>query len=298
MIIDIVGVYANAFAGHFYKAQNLFIVGLQSIIMVLESMINPKNAEDKPWHVFIIAIIYTFVAVFFANFLFPSQASILSIALVTIIFVPFFQRMFALEERKEFAEKRRHRNFLSRHGQMIYVLSAFFLGIIVAMSFIYMFFPSDNVFQLETDTIRGITTGNAAAEGNFGRFFFNNTQVMVLMFVLSVLFGAGAVFILSWNAAVIATYVGAIMKSFAAQGTGTAAAYLYGLPVGLGSITLHGIPEIVAYFIAGIGGGILSVGMLREKWKSREFGTILQDSILMFFCAEMLILIAALIEAA
>ena len=154
--------------------------------MVLESMINPKNAEDKPWHVFFIAIVYTFVAVFFSNFLFPSQASILSIAMVTIIFVPFFQKLFKIEEEKDDlqAEKKIRMNFWMRHSQIIFVFSAFFLGIIVAMSFIFIFIPSQNIFQLQTETINSIATGNVLSSGHFEKFFFNNTQVMVLTFIL------------------------------------------------------------------------------------------------------------------
>ena len=69
--------------------------------MVLESILNPKNAEDKPWHVFVIAFIYSFIAVVFSNQLFPAQASILTVALITILFIPFFQKLFAIEEDKE-----------------------------------------------------------------------------------------------------------------------------------------------------------------------------------------------------
>ncbi len=267
--------------------------------MVLESMINPKNAEDKPWHVFFISIIYTFIAVFFANFLFPSEASMLSVALITILFVPFFQRLFSIEEKKEdlTAEKRLHKNLWTRHSSLIYVFSAFFLGIIVAMSFIFIFFPSENIFQVQTETVRTISTGNFINEGSFTRFFLNNSQVMLLTFVLSILFGAGSVFILSWNASVIAVYVGFGVKALMQQGLGMTEAYLYGLPTSLAAIMLHGVPEIVAYFLAGLGGGILSVGILRERWGSKEFHLILKDSLKIFVLAEVLIFVAALIEA-
>ncbi|MBI3190638.1 stage II sporulation protein M [archaeon] len=267
--------------------------------MVLESMINPKNAEDKPWHVFFIAIIYTFVAVFFSNFLFPSQASVLTIAMITIIFVPFFQKLFAIEEEKDElqAEKKMHKNMWSRHSSLIFIFSAFFLGIIVAMSFIFIFIPSQNIFQLQTEAISGIATGNAAASGNFEKFFFNNTQVMILTFVLSLLFGAGSIFILSWNASVIAVYIGYVINSLAEKGYTLSTAYVVGVPAGIGTIILHGIPEVVAYFLAGLAGGILSVGILREKWGSKEFNMVLADGVKIFLLAEILILAAAIIEA-
>ena len=295
--------------------------------MVLESILNPKNAENKPLHVFIISFIISIIAVLFANQLFPGQASILSVLLITMIFVPFFQRLFVIEEEKEdeyieSAVKRRMEGHLfQRHKQVIITFSAFFLGVVIALSFVYVFMPEySNVFVLQAETLTqisshssgdflgtisedvfpvefGVFSGTVIGEGNFWRFFINNTQVMVLMFVLSVLFGAGAVFILTWNASVIALYLGLVVKSFMVQGLHSTTAYLYGVPVGLGMIALHGIPEIAAYFMAGLGGGILSVGFVREKLKSPEFMNILKDSLIFLVAAEVLILIAAGIEA-
>ena len=260
--------------------------------MVLESILNPRNAEDKPWHVFVIALFYTMIAVFFADKMFPAQASMLSIAFITIIFVPFFQKLFELEEEKEEAPKS---GMISRHKRSIFVFSAFFLGVMFAITYIYMFFPSlTHAFRLQTETLSGFS-GAASSDGDFMRFFLNNTQVMALMFILSVMFGGGAIFILAWNASVIAVYLGTIASGLAAK-LGFAA-YLYGVPVGIGGIVLHGVPEIAAYFVAGLAGGILSVGIIREKISSPAFMRVLKDSLIFLAAAEVLIVFAAAIEA-
>jgi len=73
-------------------------------------------------------------------------------------------------------------------------------------------------------------------------------------------------------------------------------AYILGVPVGLGSIALHGIPEIAAYFVAALAGGMLSVGILREKLKG-HFEKIFIDAIIFLALAEVLIILAAFIEA-
>ncbi len=264
--------------------------------MVLESILNPKNAEDKPLHVFVISFLYSGVAVFFAHQLFPQQSSILAVALVTIIFVPFFQKLFEIEERIEdlAAEKKISAGLFQRHKRIIYVFSAYFLGIIFAMSFIHVFFGYEEVFSMQTKVIEGFSA-SATGYGNFERFFANNSRVMLLTFLLSTMFGAGAILILAWNASVIAVYIGLLTKPLATQIGG--AAYLYTLPIGLGSIALHGIPEIAAYFIAGLAGGILSVGMIRERIASKEFKEILKDSLLLLSTAEILIFAAAALEA-
>ncbi len=68
--------------------------------MVLESIMDPKNAGDKPFHIFIIAILYSLISMFFSLKFFPEQASILTIAIITILFVPFFQKIYEKVDRE------------------------------------------------------------------------------------------------------------------------------------------------------------------------------------------------------
>ena len=110
------------------------------------------------------------------------------------------------------------------------------------------------------------------------------------------IFGAGAIFILAWNASVIAVYVGFVINNFIRSGVSPEIAYVLGVPAGLGSIALHGIPEIAAYFVAALAGGMLSVGIIREKFKG-HFEKILMDSLLFLAFAEGLIIVAAFLEA-
>ncbi|MBI2578494.1 MAG: stage II sporulation protein M [Candidatus Aenigmarchaeota archaeon] len=266
--------------------------------MVLESIINPKNAEDKPHHIFIIAFLYTIASAVVSQKIFPNSASILTVSFVTILFVPFFQKLFSIEEEKEKGASAKTINLFVRHKEIFYVFSTFFLGVVVAMTFMYIFMPSQQLFSAQSETIRNFGTGKLTDSGEFSRFFLNNTQVMIAMFFLSFAFGAGAVFILAWNASVIALYLGLFIQSSVSKGVGTTVAFIYGVPVGLGTLALHGIPEVSAYFIAGLAGGLLSVGIIREKIQSKEFRLILKDSLLLLILAEFLISVGAYIEAA
>jgi len=269
--------------------------------MVLESILNPKSAENKPWDVLLISIIFSFIGIFLAYNLFPAQASILSVAFITIFFVPFFQRLFSVEEKKdrEEATKKKKSNVFTRHRRVVLVYGAFFIGMIITYTIVYMFFHVDAVFSLQSDWFKqqGLTTGSAINAGGFEKYFFNNTQVMLLFFVLSILFGAGAVFILAWNASIIAVYLGIISNKFVAT-LGAQGAYVYGMAVGTSSIILHGVPEIMGYFFAGIAGGILSIGLLREKFMSKEFKEVGKDALIWLAIGEVLIIIGAIIESA
>jgi uncharacterized membrane protein SpoIIM required for sporulation len=58
--------------------------------------------------------------------------------------------------------------------------------------------------------------------------------------VFSLIFGAGAIFVLAWNASVIAAAVGIFSKNIG------------NLPLGIARYMIHGIPEITAYFVAAV----------------------------------------------
>ncbi|MBI4895159.1 MAG: stage II sporulation protein M [Candidatus Aenigmarchaeota archaeon] len=268
--------------------------------MVLEAILNPKKAEDKPWLVFFIAVILSFLAIYISWVLFPSQASILSVAFVTIFFVPFFQRLFRFEEKKDELAVRKHMkhdSIFKRHQKALYVYGAFFIGVILVYSAVFTFIPSmRDVFSLQLEWFKGSFTGQAVEAGNFARYFVNNTQVMLIFFILSIVFGAGAVFILSWNASVIAVYLGIVVNKFI-PALGVSTAYVYGFTIGAGSIIFHAIPEIGGYFFAGIAGGVLSIALLREKFMSKEFKEAGKDAMVWFVLAEVLIIIGALIES-
>ncbi len=267
-------------------------------IHMLESILRPSKAEKDPKEVFLVAIFFSFVAVAFATQIFPSEASVFSVALITMLFLPMFQRLFVIEEKKDY---KLHKNLLKRHEQLFKVFGAFFLGTIVALSFIYVFFPHTRAaFSLQESWYMSNgdvpLTGNVVADEHFWTFFWNNTQVMLMMFLLSVIFGAGAIFILAWNASVIAVYVGYVINSFIKTGISPEIAYVLGVPAGIGSIALHGIPEILAYFVAALAGGMLSVGVIRERFKG-HFEKVFVDSLIFLAGAELLIVIAALLEA-
>jgi len=106
---------------------------------------------------------------------------------------------------------------------------------------------------------------------------------------MSFFFGTGALFILSWNASVIGVFVSNLAKEFSAK-------YSYSLAQGhldaLLSIAVHGIPEIGAYFIAGIAGGILSFGMIRGRHDFR----IAKDAAALYMLSALILVFAAVLE--
>ncbi|MBT6956165.1 stage II sporulation protein M, partial [archaeon] len=98
-------------------------------------------------------------------------------------------------------------------------------------------------------------------------------------------FGAGAIFILVWNASVIAAAIGIFAKSSLAN-----------LPIGLLRYMIHGIPEISAYFVGALAGGIISVAVIRKDLRGERMWRILQDSLILIILAIVILFVSALVE--
>ncbi len=68
------------------------------------------------------------------------------------------------------------------------------------------------------------------------------------------------------------------------------------LSIGVAKYITHGVFEIVAYFVAALAGGILSIAVIRHEWKTPEFKKIILDSIDIIAISVLLIAIAAVVE--
>lgn len=66
--------------------------------------------------------------------------------------------------------------------------------------------------------------------------------------------------------------------------------------IGLLRYSLHGVPEILAYFIGGLAGGIISIAVIRHDFGTKKFERILLDSSDLLITAVVVLLIAAIIE--
>lgn len=262
--------------------------------MVLESLFPAKKILNKPLDMLLLSLIISFFCIFAAYQIFPAYTGIIAPLLITITMTPLVYRIFIYEEEieREEAEHKISETFFERHGETILLFTLFFIGNFIAVFLITIFLPERFVFEAfsqQFDTIKSITsfTGYTLTTPSILQtIVFNNLKVMLFSFLLSFLFGTGALFILSWNASVLSLYLATfIRKGFYIEFINKAA-----------GITPHAPVEILAYFLAGIAGGILSVGIIREKIKSKEFFLVLKDSILMLILAVFSVVFGAFIE--
>jgi len=274
--------------------------------MVLESVLNPFTAAKRPWELLIAGIIYGTAALFLSIWIFEEYASLVMVFLAVLASLPLFYKTMKAEEAKDLIINSESK-LLKEHGKAIMLLVLLFLGLTIAFSFWYTVLPaetSNSVFKIQTQTIASLNqqvTGSIAKFNLLNRIFLNNIKVLIFCILFSFIYGSGAVFILTWNASVIGAAAGNFIRTHLAQYAGAVgfakiSGYFYASSLSLLRYSLHGIPEILAYFVAGLAGGILSVAIIKKDFGTKRFERILLDSSDLILIAVFILFVAALIE--
>jgi len=278
---------------------------------MFEMLINPKRAERNSWEMFFVGVFYASLSLLLVNWIFSKDvvlakySGILVVTFCVMFSMPFMYYAIKLEEEKDMKIEGSLR-ILKEHSKALLSFLWLFLGFIVAFAFWYLMLSGgQNNFRAQIETYcminrpanfnecieqygienAGKTTGFLTAKDKLVAIFTNNIYVLIFTLIFSLIFGAGAIFILAWNASVIAAAVGIFSK-----------ANIHNLPVGIVRYMIHGLPEIAAYFVGALAGGIISVAIIKHDVKSEKFWTILQDSLNLVILSVVILFIAAMIE--
>ncbi len=274
--------------------------------MVLEALINPVKAEKKPWELFFLGFLYTCVAMFISIQIFESNAGLIAVFLTVLACMPIFYATIKYEEKKDtlnFPESL----LLKEHTKALTSFVFMFLGIVGAFSIWYVLLPpvsAENIFSVQIITINsinGVSGGFVANTHMLSKVFLNNFKVLALCLLFSFFYGAGAIFILSWNASVISVAIGNFFRNTLgnyahAVGFARVAAYFHVGSLSLLRYLVHGIPEILAYFVGSLAGGIISVAVIRHDFNTKHFRTILLDALDLSIIAVVILFFASMIE--
>lgn len=275
--------------------------------MVLESLLNPEKAERRKFLVLGLGFVFSVVAAILANALGGPAKSMLFVFFTAIPAIPLMYAIIKYEEAKDLKPVS-ERYLLKEHSKALGAFMMLFFGMVLGMTTVFVVSPwetSVSLFETQIETLETITsiTGKVTEVqvATFNLIFFNNLKVLILSLIFSFLFGAGAIFILTWNASVIAGAIGSFIRdqlSVASEllGFSRYAMYLESVTVGLLMYSLHGIPEILAYFTAGLAGGIISVAIIRHDFSTDNFERIVLDSADLILISLVLLLVSALLE--
>ena len=269
---------------------------------MLESILSFRDVDKSPYLTFIWALLITTVGVLLSTQLFYkvtiSGVSFNLTGMFAVIFtimpsVYFLTRVIMKEEKMEEEACINHykKDFFKRHEKDILMFLFYFLGVTVAFAAWSFILPQDffQVQLVKITEIRAAVSGQFTGriiKGNFDSFlavFANNMEVMIFSFIFSLLYGAGAVFIIVWNASILGTCIGELSKS------------ITDIPMVTLSFLPHGIPEVVGYLCASIAGGLLSAAILRCR-STKVMEIIFLDSLKIIAIGALFILVAAGIE--
>jgi len=274
--------------------------------MVVESLLSPEEAEKRWLWVFGLGFAYASIALFIALWIFRESAGLVMVFLTTVAALPLFYRIMKLEEGKDLVI-RTEKGLLHEHGRAIRTFLAAFLGMSAAFAFWYVVLPTGmvaQIFQIQSQTIVTINkgvTGNFARVDLFSKIFLNNVEVLFFCLLFSFIYGAGSIFILAWNASVIGVALGNFFRGSINAATSLATdPSVVAYATAMGGSTLrylvHGIPEIIAYLIGALAGGIVSVAIVNRHFRGELFEKLLLDSTDLIMIALSFLLAAAMIE--
>src|SRR3989344_3493003 len=159
---------------------------------MFEMLINPAKAERKPWEMFY---------------------------------------MFRIEETRSSQDGGSAFQLIKDHRKALWAFLWLFVGFVLGFSFWYIILPTTESLQqqvgtfclindpgnakcVETLTSKVQTSPTAFATNKERLFliFANNIYVLIFTLIFSLLFGAGVIFILAWNASVIAAAIAIFTK--------------------------------------------------------------------------------------
>jgi len=243
--------------------------------VVLENLFPENWLERKHGYAFLLACSYTLLSLLIARFIFPKSSGIVSVVFITLLLMPYMEKLIAKEEKKEEKEKKfsfKHLWLDNKVTFRVYVI--IFAGVFLTYSMLTLFLPwlgidTSQLFgqQLALDSLKG----NAFSFSMFGDIFINNWWVLLAIFVIALLTGEGTLFFIIWNASVWGAIFG--YRAFAAamfMGTGFLGSIENFLLLFI-IVLPHLVLETAAYLLAGISGEVLSDDIMKKAKEIQAF---------------------------
>ncbi len=264
--------------------------------MVFEQFLKIKTIERRPYYAFFLGLLYVFIAYFTSKVFFKESISLAAMFLVTLLLVPTVFKLLAIEERRE--RKDGLRRFFYDHRDIFEVYLFIFLGIL-AGCFLLGLLLGVNIFDYQLNLLKSqeglsselvqnkLVQGIGSSFQGFLGLLENNLAVVLLCFILSFFYGAGAMFLIVLNASVFSTFILFVINNLTTTLNKTA---IFGI------FLVHLLPELFGFMLAAIAGGVVSKALMKEKFRSEPFKNIMTDASVIFLLSVAFITLAAFLE--
>lgn len=262
---------------------------------MLEQLFPASWIEKKAWFAFILGVSYAVLGIGSALLLFPRQPGLAAVAFTSLLSLPSLNRLLTVEEKQEAREKKFDiTDPFKNHRDIFGVYIFLFIGVMLVFSLFSIVLPDIATNEIFAEQIAAVgIAGKAIDENGFASILSNNIVVFLFALIASFIYGSGSIFIIIWNASVWGVVFGVIAREAATTANFNPFSYFF---LTLLAVAPHLIAEASAYIMAAISGGIVSKAVIMEKPFSERFKKIIQDALVIFFIAVILLIIAAFIE--
>ncbi len=249
---------------------------------MIEQLFKPRWIEKRPLFAFIIGFIYSFISFISAIIIFPKDLGMASIAFLSILLLPSLNKLISIEEKQELSNRKPSiKAIMKEHYDIIEVYLFLFLSIMLSYFFLFLITNNSEMFYSQLNAA-GIM-GNAINKGLLTRVLINNLKILIVFFILSIIYGAGSIFFLVWNAS-----AWGVVFAYIVLNKGSVSPFIASLP--------HLIFEALGYLIVVIAGAILSkIAIHQEKIRKTEI--VINDALLMLLIGIAFIVLGAIIES-
>ncbi len=249
--------------------------------MVLEKIVPVDKVESNFLYGIIFGALIALIGIIIGANIFRSDPSMAALFFIVIGAVPFFRKMLFIEEAE--VERESPAKLFKSYRKIITVFVSFYIGVaftyfILSLVPIPFIGQPQALFEKQLGVFSGGLAGLAFNPTAFKLILANNIKVVLLALILSLLYGAGAVLVLSWNASTLGVF-------FATLGTKSF------------SYIPHATLEFLGFFSAAVAGGLCSAAIEKHEIGTSGFKRVSKDVALLTALAVLLILAGALVEA-
>jgi uncharacterized membrane protein SpoIIM required for sporulation len=242
---------------------------------------------------------YTFIGYGIGTYIFDSSVSIAMLFLATLLLVPTLVKL--IDEEEKIERKQGLKHFFRNHRDVgeayLFLFLGVFLGYVVlgftvhGFNDIFSFQVNflENQEGLNSEVIQGFYDKPLQPTlSNVWSILSNNLFIVLITFILSFVYGVGAVFLIVLNSSVFAAFVVYLSKEIATT-VGDVTRIM-------GYFSIHLVPEIAGFLLAAIAGGVFSKAIMNEKFMSKSFRNVTRDALTVMGFAVLLIIIGAFLE--
>lgn len=222
-------------------------------------------------------------------------ASTAMVFLAVLATVPFVNGLLVAEEQR-IGTLVGEIGFLREYEHVTLGLCSLFIGL--TFGFLALFFLSANVpgaqetlFAAQQGTLTAIT-GHVVYEGTFWQLMKPNLVVLGISLLFALVYSFGGITVIAWNASVVALAMARFIIESTPLVGNTGALFISIL-----RYFIHGVPEMAAYLLVGIAGGLVSVAIANHDFGTKRWKLVIWDALQLCALSVIVLLFAVLIES-